>query len=160
MSRRCFLFFLVQLLIHNVLAQNIAYTCKTVVGGTVILPCFTKNAALVGDVFWRYEERKENKAVFDIISGKEDFQDQSQEYRGRVKSFPTDYAKGNFSIQLIDVKLSDSGTYTCIIPKSPPNVLLIVEEKKQITDPKNGDVTRGASSVFLLGCSLLYSLAF
>ncbi|XP_060767420.1 butyrophilin subfamily 1 member A1-like [Neoarius graeffei] len=163
MSRRCVFFFLIQLLIDNAMVQ-VVETCKAVVGDTVILPCSTKPTAEIGDVFWRYEVNKVNKVVLEIIKGKENFQDQSQEYRGRVGVFSAEFAKGNFSIELRGVKLSDSGTYTCNFPKSGQemNVQLSVKEASisPTPAPKTGDGTRRASSMFLLVCSLLYSLVF
>ncbi|XP_060767910.1 CD276 antigen homolog [Neoarius graeffei] len=160
MSRRCVFFFLIQLLIDNATAQ-VGVTRNAVVGGTVILPCSTKSTAEIGDVFWRYEE---NKVVLEIINGKENFQYQSQEYRGRVRAFSAEFAKGNFSIKLSDVKLSDTGTYTSTLSKSGQkmNVQLIVKEASigPTPAPKTGDGTRRASSMFLLVCSLLYSLIF
>ncbi|XP_060767169.1 CD276 antigen homolog [Neoarius graeffei] len=160
---RCVFFFLIQLLMDNATAQ-VGVTHKAVVGagGTVILPCSTESTAEIGDVFWRYEENQVNKVVLNIIDGKENFQEQGQEYKGRVRAFSAEFAKGNFSIKLRDVKLPDSGTYTCNIPKSKQNVQLSVEEASitQTPAPETGDGTRRASSMFLLVCSLLYSLVF
>ncbi|KAG7315433.1 hypothetical protein KOW79_021521 [Hemibagrus wyckioides] len=154
LNQRCILFFLVQLLTYNVLVQNNEIrTAK--VGDKVILSCSINPTGVVGDVIWKYEEEK---VVVDIISGKEDFNDQSPEYRGRVKTFTTEIAKGNFSIQLSNLTRTDSGIYTCYAPKPVQRVELRVTEKK--INPKNGDIRKSASSVFLLGFSLLYSLAF
>ncbi|XP_060767175.1 uncharacterized protein LOC132874792 [Neoarius graeffei] len=145
----------------NAMAQ-IVETHKAVIGGTVILPCSTESTAENGDVFWRYEEDKVSKVVLEIIEDKDNFQDQSQEYRGRVTGFSAEFAKGNFSIELRDVKLSDSGTYTCSLPKSRQNVNVQLSVEEVFTTEtiacKTGDGTRRASSMFLLVCSLLYSL--
>ncbi|KAG7315437.1 hypothetical protein KOW79_021525 [Hemibagrus wyckioides] len=154
-SKRCILFLLIQLLIYNVLVQNNEIRTAEE-GDTVILPCSVDPTAAGGDVFWRNEE--EHQVVVDIIMGKEDFNDQSPKYRGRVKTFTTEIAEGNFSILLSNVTLSDSGIYTCYAPKPVQRVELSVTEKK--IRPGNGDVRSSASSMFLLGFSLLYSLAF
>uniref|UniRef100_A0A4W4HF48 Ig-like domain-containing protein n=1 Tax=Electrophorus electricus TaxID=8005 RepID=A0A4W4HF48_ELEEL len=65
------------------------------------------------NAFWRYED---SKTVFDIMRGRVSLEEQDAVYRGRVDSFPEEYTKGNFSIRLRDVKLSDAGMYSCFIP--------------------------------------------
>ncbi|XP_060715804.1 CD276 antigen homolog [Tachysurus vachellii] len=106
MNWRCLLFFMVHLLIHNVLVQSIE-TREAIVGDTVILPCSTVAG---GDVFWQDDEET---VVINIIKNEENFLNQDPKYKGRVQTFQTEIAKGNFSIKLSNVKLSDSGTYTC-----------------------------------------------
>ncbi|XP_060715802.1 butyrophilin-like protein 10 isoform X2 [Tachysurus vachellii] len=152
MNWRCLLFFMVHLLIHNVLVQSIE-TREAIVGHTVILPCSIKSTLEGGDVFWRDEKQA---TLVDFVKGKEDFSEQSPEYRGRVQTFQTEIANGNFSIKLSNVTLYDSGDYTCHLPPGPvQSVKLSVKEA-----PKNGDITIRVSSLFLLGFSLLYSLVF
>ncbi|KAI5088954.1 V-set domain-containing T-cell activation inhibitor 1-like, partial [Silurus meridionalis] len=80
-------------------------------GDSVILPCLAGGNEK--DVFWRHHD---DKTVYDIIEGKEDFHDQDAAYRGRVKGFPSKYGEGNFSIRLSDVIHSDAGFYNCHIP--------------------------------------------
>ncbi|GAA6110084.1 uncharacterized protein LOC113634630 isoform X3 [Tachysurus ichikawai] len=143
---------MVHLLIHNVLVQSFE-TREAFVGDTVILPCSINRTVAGVEVFWRYNEQK---VVVDIIKSKESFIDQSPEYRDRVQTFQTEIANGNFSIKLSNVTLSDSGTYTCHPPpRAVQSVKLSVKEAG-----KNGDITIRASSLFLLGFSLLYSLDF
>ncbi|KAF5896077.1 antigen like protein, partial [Clarias magur] len=86
-------------------------TVEAAVGDSVILPC--SSSLHDKDVFWQY---KDAKPVYDIIDGKENFDDQDGEYRYRVKGFPSEFTKGNYSIRLSDVKLDDTGTYSCKIP--------------------------------------------
>ncbi|XP_060715799.1 myelin-oligodendrocyte glycoprotein-like [Tachysurus vachellii] len=151
------LFFMVHLLIHNVLVQSIE-TREAIVGDTVILPCSIDRTVAGVDVFWRDDEQK---VLVDIIRSKEVFSDQSPEYRGRVQTFQTEIANGNFSIKLSNVTLSDSGTYTCHPPpRAVQSVKLSVKEGEKKITPRNGDITIRASSLFLLGFSLLYSLDF
>ncbi|KAF5896078.1 antigen like protein, partial [Clarias magur] len=97
------------LVINEVSSQSV--TVEAAVGDSVILPCSSSRHE--NDVFWRYRDAK---TVYDIIDGKEDFQDQDGEYRDRVKGFPSEFTKGNYSIRLSDVKLNDAGTYSCQIP--------------------------------------------
>ncbi|XP_060714795.1 uncharacterized protein LOC132838487 [Tachysurus vachellii] len=154
---RCLLFFMVHLLIHNVLVQSIE-TREAFVGHTVILPCSIDRTVVTVDVFWRDDEQK---VLVDIIKSKEVFSDQSPEYRDRVQTFQTEIANGNFSIKLSNVTLYDSGTYTCHPPpRAVQSVKLSVKEGEKKITPRNGDITIRASSLFLLGFSLLYSLDF
>ncbi|XP_060715788.1 uncharacterized protein LOC132839053 isoform X4 [Tachysurus vachellii] len=159
---KCLLFFMVHLLIHNVLVQSIE-TREAFVGDTVILPCSINRTVVSVDVFWRDNEEK---VLVDIIKSKEDFSEQSPEYRDRVQTFQTDITNGNFSIKLSNVTLSDSRNYTCNTPTSIQKVQLSVKGlitqsltlQGQYTNQQSGDMTIRASSMFLLGFSLLYSL--
>ncbi|XP_060715791.1 uncharacterized protein LOC132839053 isoform X6 [Tachysurus vachellii] len=155
---KCLLFFMVHLLIHNVLVQSIE-TREAFVGDTVILPCSINRTVVSVDVFWRDNEEK---VLVDIIKSKEDFSEQSPEYRDRVQTFQTDITNGNFSIKLSNVTLSDSRNYTCNTPTSIQKVQLsvkgLITQSLTLQDQQSGDMTIRASSMFLLGFSLLYSL--
>lgn len=76
----------------------------------MILPCSSPSKT---SAFWRHYS---GKTVIDIIDDKEDFHDQDKDFRGRVSAFPSEFAKGNYSISLSGVKLADSGGYSCQIP--------------------------------------------
>ncbi|KAF5896079.1 antigen like protein, partial [Clarias magur] len=97
------------LVINEVSSQSV--TVEAAVGDSVILLCSSSRHEK--DVFWRYID---GKVVYEIIEGKENFHDQDGEYRDRVKGFPSEFTKGNYSIRLSDVKLNDTGTYSCEIP--------------------------------------------
>ncbi|XP_017314459.1 CD276 antigen homolog [Ictalurus punctatus] len=88
-------------------------TVEADLGGSVILPCSV--GRYEKDVFWRNEN---SKSVYDIITGEVDFHDQDAAYRDRVYSFPSEFAKGNYSIRLHNVKHTDPGPYSCHIPNS------------------------------------------
>ncbi|MCI4393362.1 hypothetical protein PGIGA_G00156870 [Pangasianodon gigas] len=159
------------LLIHKVSAQSVPV--EGIIGQTVILPCSLKQRPQT--VFWRY---RDDRTVCDFLRGKADFSDQDEAYKGRVEIFSSEIEKGNFSIMLSNVKKSDEGTYTCIATNLIPlTVELTVKEREEkqtttereakritptSTAPPNGESTRRANGLltFLLGCALLYSLAF
>ncbi|KAI5609493.1 hypothetical protein C0J50_9471, partial [Silurus asotus] len=86
-------------------------TIDAVVGGNVILPCSTEQTAQ--NVYWRHND---TTTVCDMIQGNVDFDEQHSVFQGRVETFPSDIAKGNFSIQLRKLKKSDAGIYTCNFP--------------------------------------------
>ncbi|XP_047667024.1 uncharacterized protein LOC113634630 isoform X4 [Tachysurus fulvidraco] len=117
---------MVHLLIHNVLVQSIE-TREAFVGDTVILPCSIDHTIAGVDVFWRDDDEA---VLLNFIKSEEDFSAQNREYRGRVQTFPNEIANGNFSIKLSNVKLSDSGTYTCKASGSVQSVELIVKENQ------------------------------
>ncbi|KAI5627620.1 hypothetical protein C0J50_8486 [Silurus asotus] len=90
-------------------AQSI--TIEAVQGDSVILPCSARGYEK--DVFWRCNT---TKTVYEVIEGKEDLYEQDAAFRGRVKSFPSKFTEGNYSIRLSDVINSDAGIYSCKIP--------------------------------------------
>ncbi|XP_076851986.1 butyrophilin subfamily 1 member A1-like isoform X2 [Brachyhypopomus gauderio] len=108
-------------LIHRASLKNIPVVA--VVHGTVILPCSHNDEKLrsgSAEIFWRYGD---SRTVLDLKGNTVHVAEQDEMFRGRVDNFPGEYTKGNFSIRLRDVKLSDAGTYTCFIP-------LVAEEQK------------------------------
>lgn len=76
----------------------------------MILPCSASREE--NDVFWR----RDGQTVYDIINGEGNTHDQDTAFKGRVGAFPSEFANRNYSIILRDVKLSDSGSYSCKIP--------------------------------------------
>ncbi|CAB1327693.1 unnamed protein product [Coregonus sp. 'balchen'] len=73
-------------------------------------------------IFWRY---KDDRNVYNIVSGKADLTDEDCQFRDRTRMFPEEWANGNFSLLLTDLKDIDSGSYSCFIPTM--NILRQVE---------------------------------
>ncbi|CAK6979693.1 programmed cell death 1 ligand 1-like isoform X1 [Scomber scombrus] len=78
----------------------------------VLLPCIYNSTPPASfSIYWR---DKSNNKVLDIINNVEQ-QTQDENFKDRVRSFPDQYMKGNFSIILRDVKQDDAGGYECNI---------------------------------------------
>lgn len=87
-----------------------------VVGDSVILPCSYKERKLKTEeinVFWRY---KQKNIVYDIKNGNPLTEKQDAMFKGRIESFPSKYADGNFSLRLLNLTLDDAGQFSCAIP--------------------------------------------
>ncbi|XP_076851987.1 V-set domain-containing T-cell activation inhibitor 1-like isoform X3 [Brachyhypopomus gauderio] len=146
-NRNCF-YFMFLWLIHRASLKNIPVVA--VVHGTVILPCSHNDEKLrsgSAEIFWRYGD---SRTVLDLKGNTVHVAEQDEMFRGRVDNFPGEYTKGNFSIRLRDVKLSDAGTYTCFIP------LVAEEQKLDLTVEESSmkdsriDCARRLSAVFHL----------
>ncbi|MCJ8747582.1 hypothetical protein PDJAM_G00155190 [Pangasius djambal] len=133
------------------------HVVDAILGETIILPCTSNQSTWT--VYWRYSD---SKTVFDIIKGEVKFDEQDPVYKGRVGCFPLEFAKGNFSIKLSNVKQSYQGIYTCNFPSTltPHTIQLNIKEsqprKHEIT-VENGD-TRGHPHIFLLFSAALLGL--
>lgn len=118
--------------------------------GEVILPC-RYNAMPTEEVtiFWRY---KDDLNVYNIVSGKADMTDQDRQFRNRIRIFPEEWANGDFSLLLTDLKDSDSGSYSCFIPtKDIHHQVELSVQEKPTPEPKVGPKS---SSVSIKGQNL------
>ncbi|XP_047204804.1 polymeric immunoglobulin receptor-like [Girardinichthys multiradiatus] len=77
---------------------------------SVILPC-SFNTSLTDN---RFDWKKDGKEVFLFENGKFKPSSQDEQFKGRVSHFPDELKCGNASITIKQVKMSDSGTYTCL----------------------------------------------
>ncbi|XP_016326361.1 CD276 antigen homolog [Sinocyclocheilus anshuiensis] len=121
----------IYLLLHltgKVSLQNSADKIDSVVGDSVILPCLYENQQRSTDVLWRHNV---SRRVLNIINGKPSTEKQDDMFKNRTESFPSEYSKGNYSIELKDLKLTHAGNYTCFFPKLNEKKMLqlVVREK-------------------------------
>ncbi|KAB5526182.1 hypothetical protein PHYPO_G00148770 [Pangasianodon hypophthalmus] len=158
MSYRCCVCSLFVFLINVVSVQSV-HVVEAILGETVILPCTKQTNQTTQTVYWRYSD---STTVFDIISGEVKFDEQDPVYKGRVVCFPLEFAKGNFSIKLSNVKQFHEGIYTCNFPSTltPQTIQLNIKEshpRKHEIVLENGD-TRGQPHIFLLFSAALLGL--
>ncbi|XP_029028541.1 myelin-oligodendrocyte glycoprotein-like [Betta splendens] len=123
---------------------------QAVVGDDVILPCHMEPPVDVttltvewttrnGAVVHKFESRKDNTDI------------QNDTFKGRTSLFHDEMHKGNISLKLINVTLTDAGNYTCFVRKliqqKKDNVGLFVDSK----DKKGRDDDSKASSTVPTG---------
>ncbi|XP_077069878.1 butyrophilin subfamily 1 member A1-like [Siphateles boraxobius] len=86
-----------------------------VAGEDVILPCFTKPSISVVDmrVEWLRVDQKDSVHLYDDHEDRNT--DQTQSYRGRTKLIHQELQRGNASLKLSTVRVSDEGSYKCFI---------------------------------------------
>ncbi len=92
-------------------------TVENFVGDSVIFSCSIPKSKVQDKIEKVSVNRRDNegKNVFDIVGGNGKYQDQAPEYKDRVESFPEEYKKGNFSIKLNSIQISDARKYHCHI---------------------------------------------
>uniref|UniRef100_A0A8C1YDV4 Wu:fu71h07 n=1 Tax=Cyprinus carpio TaxID=7962 RepID=A0A8C1YDV4_CYPCA len=130
MIARCWVVYLLLHLTCKVSLQNSANKFIRVVGDSVTLPCIYENQHPSTDVLWRFNV---SKKVLNIINGNSITEKQDEMFKNRTESFPSEYAKGNYSIELKDLKLTHAGNYTCFLQKSneEKKIQLFVKEKPE-----------------------------
>lgn len=99
------------------------------------MPCASsKNEPHDINVNWRKTDKLK---VCDIVKGKYSVEDQDSAFKNRVKVFPEEYRKGNFSVKLHNLTLMDAEYYWCYITHSSEIVIiqLIVNEAKDKQPP-------------------------
>ncbi|KAK7127115.1 hypothetical protein R3I94_018340 [Phoxinus phoxinus] len=119
-----------------------------VVGGSVILPCLYEERKLKTEemyVFWRY---KQNTIVYDIENGHSSTKNQDAMFKGRIESFPLEYAKGNFSLKLLNLTLADEGQFSCdILDVKKEHKLTLLVREIPTTTPRPTTVSSPKSTV-------------
>ncbi|XP_026099765.1 CD276 antigen homolog [Carassius auratus] len=125
---RCCVIYLLLHLTGKVSLQDSANTFDRVVGDSVTLPCIYVNQQPSTDVLWRLNA---SIKVLNIIDGNPSTEKQDGIFRNRIESFPSEYAKGNYSIKLKDLNFNHAGIYTCFLqmPNEEKMIQLFIKEK-------------------------------
>ncbi|KFP26581.1 Programmed cell death 1 ligand 1, partial [Colius striatus] len=87
-------------------------------GNNVTMECtFPVDGQLkFADLSVSWEKKDElRKQVYVLHKGKEDFQNQHSDFKGRIKLWKENLNLGQSLLQITDVKLRDAGFYRCII---------------------------------------------
>uniref|UniRef100_A0A671QCJ5 Ig-like domain-containing protein n=1 Tax=Sinocyclocheilus anshuiensis TaxID=1608454 RepID=A0A671QCJ5_9TELE len=95
--------------------MSLQVTVKGVIGGSVVLPCSSKEPQLASEditVNWKHHNRLK---VYGIVKGKVSVEGQDPEYENRVESDSEQHLRGNFSLKLKNLRYSDTGKYQCYI---------------------------------------------
>ncbi|TRZ03832.1 hypothetical protein DNTS_012482 [Danionella cerebrum] len=135
-----------------------------ILGESVILPCLStdKDHKLQNiEVKWRDSN---GERVYNIIKGRESVVSQDLRYRNRVKSFSDEYLKGNFSIELTNLTLTDAGDFICYITHAfeHPSVRLNINastggknsSRKDVNPEKEPEVDNNIQTGIVLGMYL------
>ncbi|XP_043940841.1 CD276 antigen homolog [Protopterus annectens] len=100
--------------VHILSSKTEAY-----VGETVVINCKFQGTDVNIQNFFRIHWHKKNNDKFGVVhsyyAGDERVRDQDLDYRGRTQLFHTEFLRGNASLMLSHVKLSDSGIYRCVV---------------------------------------------
>ncbi|XP_041126121.1 programmed cell death 1 ligand 1-like [Polyodon spathula] len=87
-------------------------------GKTVKMECIfpTRGSLDSIDVYWHHILSNGSEyEVYTLVNGNEDLQSQHPEYKGRAHMKPDLLRKGRAVLQVSNVKISDSGSYRCLI---------------------------------------------
>ncbi|XP_069482118.1 programmed cell death 1 ligand 1 isoform X2 [Ambystoma mexicanum] len=105
--------------LFSVKVPQSTYTVQ--IGNTVDLECtFPVNDTVRTKelmIIWQRVESPENdpKEVYVFHKGVEDFSNQHSSYKGRTILFKDELLAGRVVLQITDVRISDRGTYNCLI---------------------------------------------
>ncbi|KAL0970748.1 hypothetical protein UPYG_G00246750 [Umbra pygmaea] len=103
------------------------------VGEDVILPCTLRNnVSTVNAVKEAVEWQKMDLTQKDVhfyTDSRDSNMDQIPSYRGRTSLFKEELRKGNISLKLTSVKLSDAGEYSCSVPSLHRNEKAFIQLK-------------------------------
>ncbi|XP_058250300.1 butyrophilin subfamily 1 member A1-like [Hemibagrus wyckioides] len=87
-----------------------------VAGEDLILPCFIKpNTSAMGMTVEWFKLYVEDSLVHLFRDNKSINEDQAQSYRGRTSLFKEELQKGNVSLKLSALRVSDEGEYKCLV---------------------------------------------
>lgn len=87
-----------------------------VAGEDLVLPCFLKPNTSAVDMTVEWMRLEEVASVVHLYKDHEDRnEEQAQPYRGRTSLFKEELQKGNASLKLSALRLSDEGEYKCLV---------------------------------------------
>ncbi|KAF5893794.1 butyrophilin subfamily 1 member A1-like, partial [Clarias magur] len=86
-----------------------------VAGEDLVLPCFVNTSAVDMTVEWFRLDLSVNSEVHLYKDLEDKNENQARLYRGRTSLFKEELKKGNASLKLSAVRLSDEGKYKCLI---------------------------------------------
>ncbi|KAK2860269.1 hypothetical protein Q7C36_004435 [Tachysurus vachellii] len=87
-----------------------------VAGEDLVLPCFIKPNTSAVDMTVEWMRIEEVASLVHLYRDHQDRnEDQVQSYRGRTSLFKEELQKGNASLKLSDLRVSDEGEYKCLV---------------------------------------------
>ncbi|XP_029028614.1 myelin-oligodendrocyte glycoprotein-like isoform X2 [Betta splendens] len=113
---------------------------RAVVGGDVILPCHMKPPFDVTTLTVEWKTRN-GAVVHKFTNGGDNTDIQNDQFKGRTSLFHDEMHKGNISLKLTNVTLTDAGNYTCSLRKQQQekkgNVELVFDSNQTIVGSRN-----------------------
>lgn len=102
---------------HSVTVTFSVHSVRAVLEETVMLPCLVSDYKQtefekLKRIYWQTLENVPD-SVHVYNDGKEESKDQSEKYKQRTKLFLDQLKNGNFSLQLVSIKVSDEKVYEC-----------------------------------------------
>ncbi|XP_044869306.1 CD276 antigen-like [Mauremys mutica] len=128
--------------IHSRAGQDVTLSCRFKLSSDFVLNRLR--------IHWHVFRDEEGSVVHSYYDGADRLQDQEVEFKGRTKLFLQELSKGVASLNLTQVRPSDSGEYRCIIvnsqdvvigsiilhvsaPYEPPQITLLSWEEGEMT---------------------------
>ncbi|KAM8755877.1 butyrophilin subfamily 3 member A2-like isoform 4-T10 [Acanthopagrus schlegelii] len=117
--------------------------------GDAVLPCLisTKENIIRGIFDWKKDGQKEVFLYDAGIHYNNGRKGQDEQFKGRVSYFQDQLMNGNASIKIQNVKVTDSGNYSCIFPRLQPsqtfNSELVVE---RLLKDRSGEIPGASKS--------------
>uniref|UniRef100_A0A8C2GQ63 Immunoglobulin domain-containing protein n=1 Tax=Cyprinus carpio TaxID=7962 RepID=A0A8C2GQ63_CYPCA len=137
---------------HNfsLFSVSLQETVEGFIGGSAVLNC--SSIQDITQVRWR---NKYDKIVYEIINGQVSVEEQDQQYKNRVESFPEEYLRGDFSIKLYNLQHTDAGLYGCYSFMKKESVVfrsveLLIKEKSERLIPSEGTKPRPEMTVMII----------
>uniref|UniRef100_A0A3Q3J0X9 Ig-like domain-containing protein n=1 Tax=Monopterus albus TaxID=43700 RepID=A0A3Q3J0X9_MONAL len=121
------LFLIVTLLSGETLGNGVSEKIRASAGGTVVLPCHISHSSDIPTVEWSKEGLNPNIA-FLYRQGCETFEMKNPVFEFRTNLIMNEVIKGDISLHMSNVQLSDAGIYQCrVIWERNPEVLKTLE---------------------------------